>query len=777
MSKIFTFILIAFSFITFGQYEYSSWNIDTGGVIPPVVDSVFIEAEHFETITGIKYSGSGLSNDTVIGNLNTSPANYIETTVNFPVDSIAYMIQAPNAGTIVRNIVNGVDSTESESFQASSYELIGVKISLDAGDVLRIRCIANYVGIDYVIFYYNYTPTAVIPTPPEYDAEYSVEENWYAGTYLGDVPAGYDLVDGYSFADNYWFRVSNDSLFTMTSFDYELKESYDLSVFNGSEFKTLRVDIDNLTGKWDSNVKADADLAAKYYDVEIGDLLIVQPTNASNQIYYMAANSLPDTVASGSQIKIRGGFWRGIAMNLDIAQGDFASRRLTVTNWLGQVESAQGFGFINAYAVRFTGEYSAENRTGNINYRGDVDSSYQARQFGFYANNMWMNGIHAFAVGGEWSKVEIDHVEIDGAFTTGFNIKQDNGIGNPDSNHIHNNLVKNCINEGLYLGNTKAPPQQLISNTIVENNLFIANGSETQCQRLNGGNILRNNVTFTGLSISNSFQFNQSNAEQHSYPNGGNTSENNIAMGFAELGLFLYFNAGEAPVNGDTNYVRNNLYWKGRGHSGAYIHSSGDSITPIKISDLYFGEIGYDLDSFKVGFDTTGGVAIYSANTINPIIVERMTFDKTLQSSANTIENVTVIGGSRVDTISSPNFINAFGNHEFDPHRFYHWTAIKGPQSHNCEGCYYDGDPMYFRVGDVVPYRQLINHSHLDSAYRTVVYKCTTKHHGVEPGADEYWQDYWNILYYGPDSDVNPPYDFRLVEGTDYEVKGMGLNM
>jgi len=621
----------------------------------------------------------------------------------------------------------------------------------------------------------------------------SIPENEDLYTFIGSFSPSDSLSTGLSYvladsaqtSDNHLFRIRHDSLFSYYSYDYEVASSYSIRVVatedsSGLAFaKNFTITIQNLTGKWDTDGYADAEVAAKYPQVNEGDYIIFTRT-AYGQIY--KANNEFANLDYPNKILIKGAYYTLLSLRLTHVVGPSTEQRIPITNFLGQVRTP----IVRLYDGtnwRITGEYDPAAGTGSPYFTGcvkngsGVDYSFSNGTYGIWANNEWQSesGLSCLSIDDTASHFEVDHIEIsDGGFA-GLLVKDDNGPRDMDSVYIHHLYIHDIGSEGIYLGSTQNGVQPMFHDLRIENCLIVRTGGEAlQTEQLGEGCVIRNNVLWGAMDWLDPFMRYQDNTMQFSVRTGGLIVENNILLGAGEK----FYNVSNKPleslpVTDDSILVRNNLAWGCRGPMGVFQFKSTNAFTNWHWTGNTFGNFTYNYDIVYPNHYITNDQVFNVATDSVEIDIVNNTFDTTKSyiggADYNSTGIFTIEDNVHDSAMVAPEFRNDLGSYgQVGYLRWMRWTDTIGVSSYRFP--YYKtnkGDAMFFDPGDVVQY--------WNANGETRFYECQQYHTSVRPdtASSSYWQELTWVN--GADTFHIPPDDFRLDELSPYQQDSLGL--
>jgi len=393
------------------------------------------------------------------------------------------------------------------------------------------------------------------------------------------------------------------------------------------------------------------------------------------------------------------------------------SRPLIITNIGGQVRvggCGHHFNFVIGGGSNWilTGQYSAFNETGNINFKG--------HQNGFYANSAGTYGILidadfgaakiGLAVGTRATDYEISFIESRNLEFAGMMFKTDSdGTAHMDNVKIHDNYVHDTISEGVYLGSTQSQPQHKFHNLQFYNNRIIRTGTEmSQFGQLANNSRIHHNVFLLGaLDWKNPFQQFQDSGMQFLHREGSMEFDHNIIIGAASNNMII-FNpelAGDIHNAGDIVDIHDNYFSYSR-RTGIYIHSQSDPIKKIFFHDNYFSKVIFSYDELSPS--STPRPIIFSDNSVNPIELSNNIFD-------NQVGQDFYSGGANITaTNNTSQNIAEIAFHDLgwtgvgDYFTMEIWTAID-----------INSQPVQFFSGDLVLHNSLIYKAVNDIDYTT----------------------------------------------------------
>lgn len=584
--------------------------------------------------------------------------------------------------------------------------------------------------------------------------------------------------------DNALFRIRGDSLFSFFSFNFEKQNDYSILINvkdanNNSFTKLATIHVVDVTGKYDQNGIADADLANKYPQINIGDYIYFNGVGGNSGIY--AQNNGYPTVSYPNKILIRGDHYQAISINLAQVNGNNTNQRIPISNFMGQVYVSQHIFFSGGRFWRLTGAHEPSLGLGSAYYKGcdqnnsPVDFGFSNKKYGIWVSREWLDeGSNLLRVSGTATGFEIDHIEIsDGGFS-GLMLKYDDmNIHSMDDVEVHHLYIHDIGSEGMYIGSTQAEPQHVFNNLHIHHCAVLRTGGEAiQIGQQSGGCLIEHNVIWGAFDWLSPFNRWQDNVFQLDARNGDITIRNNILMGAAG-NAFNAFNRSKVGItpNGLPITFENNLIWCSRSNVGIYQGGLSDSITPWVWKDNYAGKFFFDWDrvyNTAVNYPDILFIGMHNSSISTTITGNR--FDST-RSNFHTLW-----GNGNVQITASNNSLMDLANPQFryfleesDDFNYLKWTRWTGhigeapnfPSANTNKG-----QPVTYTLGDVVQYP--VNG-------RSRFYRCLQTHSLHEP--DPAGNSYWKLLTWNNKgtSSYLPPDDVRLDVGSFYYTKNIGL--
>lgn len=606
----------------------------------------------------------------------------------------------------------------------------------------------------------------------------SLPENYPSGTFIGTLQLDSSSVGiSFSFQSREVesvFSISNDSLFSLASFNYEADSILHVGLYAWLGDQVMADDsiiirIGDLQGKFDRNGIVDEEVAAIFPQVSAGDFVFLEPNVGVTNLFFGGGIQ---PLSYPAKIWIRADEYDEILLNLDSVTGNSPDERIIISNLEGQVKARkillQGGKF-----WRLTGQWSQIEGIGHPDFTGcDSDSSsvnfgYSASRYGWRISNAYTSDEIGLQVYGTATGFEIDHIEIcDGGFA-GLMMKSEDGTQDMEDVHLHHLYIHDVGGEGMYLGSTNPDPQHQINRLTVEYCALLRTGAEAlQAGQLGPGCLIRNNVLWGGMDWMNSFALHQDHGMQIAIRNGGTLVENNIILGSGNAFFNIRMNPhpGLTP-NDDSLIFRNNLGWQCRGPLAAYMGQETNFVTPVLWKENYFGDFRYDYDRVYLARPKSDHLIRVASIGID------VTFWDNLNDDINTAlykrwggnGNFINLGNHQV-ALPAPEF-RGLPNDNFLDWKFYADTVGSAPDFPENETR--KGEVIIYQPGEIVGFP-------VDG--QTRYYRCTKPVQGRSPGIQG--NEFWELLVWsnGQDSSFIPPDDVRLFSGSFYAQRGMGMD-
>jgi len=586
--------------------------------------------------------------------------------------------------------------------------------------------------------------------------------------------------------DNSFFRIRGDSLFSFFSFNFERQNNYSILIKvkdtdNNILIKSLNIYVLDITGKYDQNGIADADLANKYPQVNVGDYIYFNGVGNSSAIY--AQNNGFPTINSPNKILIRGDHYQTISINCAQINGNNINERIPISNFMGQIYVSNYILLSGGSFWRLTGAHEPNLGLGSTYYKGchqnnsTVDFGFSNGTYGIWVSREWIDeGSNLLKVSGTATGFEIDHIEIsDGGFS-GLMLKYDDmNIHSMDDVEVHHMYIHDIGSEGMYIGSTQPDPQHVFNNLHIHHCAVLRTGGEAiQIGQQSGGCLVEHNVIWGAFDWLSPFNRWQDNVFQLDARNGNITIRNNILMGAAgnAFNAFNHPKAGITP-NGLPITFENNLIWCSRSSVGIYQGGPSDGVSPWVWKNNYAGKFFFDWDRvYTMAIDRPQILFIGMHNSNISASVTGNHFDSTRSNFQ------TLFGNGNVQITASNNGLMALENpqfryfleeaDDFNYLKWTRWTAHIGEAPTFPSNNTNKGQAVTYTLGDVVQY-------HVNG--RSRFYKCLQTHSLQEPDAEG--NAYWELLTWNNKGNISylPPDDVRLDVGSFYATKNIGLEV
>lgn len=606
----------------------------------------------------------------------------------------------------------------------------------------------------------------------------SVPENYPTGTFIGLLQLDSSSV-GISFTlqsrtDESVCVISGDSLFTSTSFNYEVDSIIHVGLYAwlGNQVlaeNAITIRVLDLHNKFDQNGIADEEVAAIFPQVTVGDYLFLEPNVGSDNLFY--GGGIP-RIRYPSKIWIRADEYDVILLNLDSIEGNSPEERIIISNLEGQVRARKVL-LEGGKNWRLTGQWSPQQGIGHESYRGcDTDSStadfgFSAGNYGWRISNSYTSDEVGLQIYGTATGFEIDHIEIcDGGFA-GLMMKSEDGTEDMEDVYLHHLYIHDVGGEGMYLGSTNPDPQHQLNRLTVEYCVLLRTGAEAmQAGQLGPGCTVRNNVLWGGMDWLAPFALHQDHGMQVAIRNGGILIENNIILGSGNGFFNIRMNPHPEQIpNEDSLIFRNNLGWQCRGPLAAFMGEETNLVTPVLWKENYFGDFRYDYDRVYLNRPLSNHLIRVASVGIDVAFQDNLQDDKIrrLFDRWGATGNLIDLGNHQVD-LPKPEFRGMpIGN--FLDWKFYTDTvgnAIDFPEKNTRKG-----EIVTFQPGEVVG---------IPFEGKTRYYRCLQAIQGQQPSSlgDEFWE--LMIWINGRDTSFIPPDDVRLTPESFYFQRGMGMD-
>lgn len=364
-----------------------------------------------------------------------------------------------------------------------------------------------------------------------------------------------------------------------------------------------------------------------------------------------------------------------------------------------------------------TGEYSAVNETGHVDFQGHANGqyAYSAGRYGILIDAEYGSGNIGLAVGSGASDFEVSFIESRYLGFAGMMFKTDDSPNTPMNNvKIHDNYVHDTLSEGVYLGSTQSQPQHKFENLEFYNNRLIRTGTEiAQFGNLGDNSRIHHNVFLLGaLAWKNPFQNYQDGGIQLGHREGSGSFDHNIVIGAASNNLIL-FNpdvAGDNHLPGDVFEISDNYFAYSR-NTGVYIHSQSDPVKEVVFSNNYFSRVEFSYDELNSNAPNHQRI-IRSFNQNNPIYLTDNFYDNEAGQSFYTGYSNITASNNQSQAINDINFYQLGWPGQGDYFTMEIWT---GEDINN--------QPVQYQTGDLVVHLGLIYAAmrNFDYASETVI--------------------------------------------------------
>lgn len=605
----------------------------------------------------------------------------------------------------------------------------------------------------------------------------SLPENHPAGTFIGTLQVDSSSV-GISFSlqsreSQACFQISGDSLFSSTSFNYEADSIIHLPLYAwlGNQIlakNSVPIRIIDLQGKFDRNGIVDEEVAAIFPQVSAGDYVFLEPNVGTDNLFF-GHGIVP--LRYPSKIWVRADEYDEILINLDSVEGNSPEERIIISNLEGQVKARKVL-IEGGKFWRLTGQWSQDQGIGDSAFRGcDSDGSavnfgYSSGKYGWWISNSYTSDEVGLQIYGTATGFEIDHIEISEGGFAGLMMKSEEGTVDMEYVYLHHLYIHDVGGEGMYLGSTNPDPQHQINHLTIEYCALLRTGAEAlQAGQLGPGCVIRNNVLWGGMEWMSPFALHQDHGMQVAIRNGGTLVENNIILGAGNAFFNIRMNPHPSLTpNDDSLIFRNNLGWQCRGPLAAYMGQETNSVTPVLWRENYFGDFRYDYDRVYLSRPKSDHLIRVASIGID------VTFWDNLNDDVNTAlykrwganGNFIDLGNHQL-ALPAPAF-RGLPNDNFLDWKFYADTVGSAPDFP--ENGTRKGESIRYQPGEIVG---------LPVDGQTRYYRCLQSVHGRAPGTKG--DEFWELLIWvdGQDSSYTPPDDVRLIPGSFYVQRGMGM--
>ncbi len=476
-----------------------------------------------------------------------------------------------------------------------------------------------------------------------------------------------------------------------------------------------------------------------------------------------------DSKTKQRKILIKGGEYPYIIISLPGVEGT-RENPIIITNYDGQVKTKK-LTIAGMKHVVVTGEFNAKKQTGDPNFPGHAGGyAYSSGKYGIYVDKQWGNirnvddkGSGIIIIAGEmlndveysFSDIEISFIEAgNGGFSN--EIRWNNHGGICDNMCIHDCYIHDTYGEGIYLGSTQKEPQTRFRNFKFYNNRVIRAGWDAvQFGKILSAEIC-NNVIYGSLcwKITDIGDFHDKCFQMDVFT-GNVVLKNNI---FVAGGALTFMSLPAEPnisPQGGTLTIDNNLFLFCRKDiCGYYSTENITQLDGIRITNNIWGKNEYLMH--EINTSASNKKHLNQVLTKVPLTITDNISDGTdgkKEFYATTSKSVTAKNNQFVAKIDYPEYINTGFPTDFNWLLLERWggTYTVGNKK---------GQPVMFYTNDYV-------------VYKSVIYKAKKDNAGIEPGVNNQWTNYWEVVYF--DKKITPPDDFRLRKGTLYSSRGIGL--
>lgn len=514
-----------------------------------------------------------------------------------------------------------------------------------------------------------------------------------------------------------------------------------------------------------------------YPQMRFGDYIIDGP-NAGTGVY-----DFPPELGPDARIYIKGGVYEYITLDLINTPGTSVSP-VIITNYDGRVDC----GVLDLYGANFvvTGEYSVANRTGDPAYTGwdNLDSDgYLIGKFGFRLG-IGHSGRLTTAVQFNQDKdmvgnrpsisnITIHNVEVGPSTYSGIAVKQDDvDTLTMDNIVIRDCYIHDCQGESIYLGSTGDDPQHVFNGLRVYNNLIVRSGlNGIQVGQLaNDCHVYNNTVVSSAMDWGQAFQMYQDQSTQLQMRKSGASFYNNLVIGGGEnfMSIFMKSKTGLTQDNSVTLFQNNGFLYSKNSYA-SYINLTNLQPFTLRIDNNVFGKYNRSVYEkvYHNFFTTDYEILVDSAVTTATLQFTNNLLDTTntkgssfVHLSSNSGITVTQTGNSVQSSVPIPTFKNFM-----DLPLGYDYTLLENWT--NQIGVNYD--PSVANSGQIRSYNQgdlVVYHGRM---YRSLV----NNNSGHQPlGVTD---SYWEVVTFTTGNTTNIPDDARLVEGSYYATRGIGM--
>jgi hypothetical protein len=519
--------------------------------------------------------------------------------------------------------------------------------------------------------------------------------------------------------------------------------------------------------------------AAFWAHVNEGDFIFFKGNADGGESIYARSNTLNIQLPLGKKILLWKGSYRRIFIEGTNCVSS-ASQPTIITNLGGQVkwgysEANNQYRTLELFGFEYlhvTGKYSPAEQTGDPAYTGhngglNMDQPDYYEKYGLWGNPKWSDErfygsfsnivrIYGFKV------CKISYVAASEGGFAGFNIKTDHPVS-PGRVEID---IQDCFtgwteSEGVYISYSTSAANEDLTKLTLRNNIFVFPGSEAiQSDNLVEGSVIENNVVFAGACFfRRPFQAEfQDGLHQLSFVEGGIDVRNNIMINGNFLHNIRFKDPGAGRAFPDVNKkvtLKNNYYGYARSNIG-YVWQ-GDGTTQYTLDSNVYGPVSTPStrDAYTDPETFSSYIKLCNSNT-------NITFSNNIYPAGRNLfygacgAALTSSVNNTAQEASLIEFKNSGFASSTDYRKITFWSAT-----------YLVTD----KAGQFIPYKENEIVFYYDANGVTRFYRCIADHAGdFNPNTSpQYWEPVtWN-------GRVLPPLDLRLVPGSSYEERDMGL--
>lgn len=513
-----------------------------------------------------------------------------------------------------------------------------------------------------------------------------------------------------------------------------------------------------------------------YPQMNFGDYIIDGP-NTGVGIY-----DYPPQLGPCAKIFIKGGTYEYIFIDLINTEGS-PNCPIVITNYDGQVVS--GTAQVYGANIRFTGKYDILGKTGDSGYTGWDNlgtTTCLTGKFGFKIGAGYNDTVSTalqfnqskgqVGIRTSVSNIEVDNVEVGNGGYAGIAFKTDDSAAmNMDNIRIHDNYIHDTGGEGIYLGSTGVDPQHQFTGLRIYDNLITRTGlnSFQTGQLQDDCRIYNNTIICPSMDWAQAFGLYQDQSTQYQMRKNGTSIYNNLVVGGGEA-FINYFMSSKTGLTQDSSLTlfQNNVFLYLRNSYAGYLNFKGIDPVNVTFDNNIFGKYNrtqYEIlfpnqftTNYEILVDTlnSNGTIRFTNNILDNSNTKGSTFIK-LNETANIS---TVESGNTITTLPVPEFANFMDlPSSYDYSKLENWTNLMGlnydPTGNN------SGQVRNYALNDYVVYRgRMYKSLHDNNA-------------GNQPigSTDSHWQ----LIVFSTGSSTCIPEDGRLVLGSYYANKGVGI--